>query len=62
MLLQFPGSAFKIALFGSWMVMVSGPKMVDELRKKQDDELSFVEGAEEVRMTSFERLWPHVSD
>ncbi|TFK88882.1 cytochrome P450 [Polyporus arcularius HHB13444] len=44
---RFHGSAFKIALVGQWMVIVSGPKMLDDLRKRPDDEVSFLEGAEE---------------
>ena len=45
---QFHESAFKIALFGQWIVVVSGPKIVDDLRKRSDDEVSFIEGVEEV--------------
>ena len=30
------------------MVVVSGHKLVDDLRKRPDDELSFMEGVEEV--------------
>lgn len=33
------------------MVVVSGPKMIDEVRKRPDEELSFVEGVESVRST-----------
>ncbi|KAI0713154.1 cytochrome P450 [Cerioporus squamosus] len=45
---QFYGSVFKVALIGQWMVVVSGPKMVDELRKRPDEEVSFIEGLEEI--------------
>lgn len=51
--LQFHGSVFKVALFGQWMVVVSGPKMVDELRKRPDEEMSFIEGVEEVLIHAF---------
>lgn len=46
---QYHGSVFKVALLQHWMVIVSGPKMVDELRRRRDDELSFTEGTEEVQ-------------
>ena len=39
---------FKIALLDQWLVVVSGPKMVDELRRRPDEELSFMEGIEDV--------------
>ena len=32
-----------------WHVIVSGPKLVDELRKAPDDVLSFLEATREVR-------------
>ena len=46
---QYHGSVFKVALLQHWMVVVSGPKMVEDLRRRPDDELSFTEGTEEVR-------------
>ncbi|KAI0800573.1 cytochrome P450 [Fomes fomentarius] len=50
---KYHGSAFKVALLDQWMVIVSGSKMVDELRKRPDDELSFIEGVEELMQTRF---------
>ncbi|KAH9914911.1 cytochrome P450 [Epithele typhae] len=44
---KYYGSAFKVATLDRWIVIVSGPKMVEDLRKRPDDEVSFVEGAEE---------------
>ena len=32
-----------------WLVVVSGSEMIDDLRRRPDDEVSFLEGAEEVR-------------
>ena len=63
-MMQYRGSAFKVALLDQWMVIVSGSKMVDELRKRPDEELSFIEGVEEVRrrvlqMCSYKILYPH---
>ncbi|KAI0713162.1 cytochrome P450 [Cerioporus squamosus] len=50
---RFHGSVFKVALLGQWVVVVSGPKMVDELRKRPDEEVSFIEGVEETLHTRF---------
>ncbi|PIL34366.1 cytochrome P450 [Ganoderma sinense ZZ0214-1] len=35
------GSAFKIPLLDRWMVIVSGPKLVEDIRRRPEDELSF---------------------
>ena len=43
---------FKVALLDQWLVVVSGPKMVDELRRRPDEELSFMEGIEDVSRLS----------
>ena len=34
-------------MFDQWMVVVSGSKMVEDIRKRPDEEVSFIEGAEE---------------
>ncbi|KAI0327080.1 cytochrome P450 [Cubamyces sp. BRFM 1775] len=44
---KYYGSVFKIAMFDQWLVIVSGPTLVEDIRKRPDDELSFVEGATE---------------
>lgn len=31
-----------------WLVVVSGTKMVDDLRRRPDEEVSFMDGSEEV--------------
>lgn len=49
---QYYGSTFKVALLDAWMVYVSGPELIDELKRRPDDELSFHEGADEVRTRS----------
>ena len=46
---QYPESAFKIATFDRWMVIVSGRSMVEELRKRGEAELSRPRGSQEVR-------------
>ena len=50
---------FKVAQFSRWIVVVNGPKLVDELRK-HPDELSFEEGTEEVRSSAYYLLAPPV--
>ncbi|KAI0741599.1 cytochrome P450 [Daedaleopsis nitida] len=50
---KYHGSAFKVSLLDQWMVIVNGPKLVDDLSKRPDDELSFVEGVEEFIQTQF---------
>ncbi|RDX42959.1 cytochrome P450 [Lentinus brumalis] len=44
---RFYNSAYKVALPDKWLVVVSGPKMIDELRRRPDEELSFLEGIED---------------
>ena len=46
-LTQYPESAFKVALLDKWLVVVSGRKMVDEIRKQE--ELSSRLAIQEVR-------------
>ena len=46
---QYPESAFKIAVFDRWVVVLSGQSMVQELRKRPADELSAPRAFEEVR-------------
>ncbi|TFK91861.1 cytochrome P450 [Polyporus arcularius HHB13444] len=50
---RYYGSAFKVALFDQWLVVVSGPKLVDDLRKRPDDEASFTESVEEILQTRY---------
>ncbi|KAF8833481.1 cytochrome P450 [Paxillus ammoniavirescens] len=41
------GTPFKVADMRRWMVVVSGPQFVEDVRKASDDELSLVEAANE---------------
>ncbi|KAI0334069.1 cytochrome P450 [Cubamyces sp. BRFM 1775] len=50
---KYYGSAFKIAMFDTWMVYVSGPELIDEMKRRPDDELSFHEGADETLQTIY---------
>ena len=47
---QYKGGSFKVPELFRWTVIVSGPKMIEELRKAGDDELSFDEAVAEVRV------------
>ena len=48
-MLQFYGTLFKISMLDGWLVVFTGPKLIDELRRASDDELSAVEGTTQVR-------------
>ena len=49
-LLKYKGRAFKIPELFRWHVIVTGPKLIEDLRKAQDDVLSFDEAVIEVRL------------
>jgi hypothetical protein len=40
-MLQFKGGVFKVATHDKWMVVLSDPMLIDELRKAPQDELAF---------------------
>ncbi|KAI0703403.1 cytochrome P450 [Cytidiella melzeri] len=42
---QHRDGVFKIPFFNSWRIVVTGPKLIDELRQAKEEELSFVEAA-----------------
>ncbi|KAI0800577.1 cytochrome P450 [Fomes fomentarius] len=44
---KYRGAPFKIALQGEWGVVLSDPKMIDDLRRRPEDELSFSAHVEE---------------
>ncbi len=46
---QHYNSAFKIALLDQWVVILTGKQLVEDLRKRPDSELSFLESVEDVR-------------
>ena len=46
--MQFYNAAYKVATADQWLVIVSGPKMIEELRRRPDDEMSLIEAADEV--------------
>lgn len=46
---QYKGRPFKVAQFRSWFVVISGQKLVDDLRLASDNELSLQHAMDEVR-------------
>jgi hypothetical protein len=47
-MLQYGGRPFKISNGHRWLVILSNPKLIDELRRAPDDELSFLDSVNEV--------------
>ena len=46
---QYRGGAFRIANHNRWHIVVTGPQLIEELKKAPDDVLSFNEAIKEVR-------------
>ena len=40
---------FKVALMDQWLVLMGGSKVVDEVRKYPEEQLSFIDGVSYVR-------------
>ena len=49
---QYKGGIFKVALFDKWLLVLSGRKYVEELRKYPDDQVSFLYGTAEVAIVT----------
>lgn len=47
---QYRDSTFKISNIGRWIVMVSGPQMLDDIRRASEDQISFEDAVGEVWM------------
>lgn len=45
---QYHGSIFKVPMLTDWMVLVSGPRLIEDFRRATDDQLSLVAAAIEV--------------
>jgi hypothetical protein len=39
--MQYYGKAFKIPMISKWMIVVSGPEMIEDIRKADSDKMSF---------------------
>ena len=50
--LQYYGRAFKVAMLDQWFVVVSGVDMVEDVRKRHEQQLSAREGIGEVSLDS----------
>lgn len=54
---HYPG-LFKIPTMGRWMVVATGPQLIDDIRRASDDQLSFTEAISEVISPFFQHLLP----
>ncbi|RPD64678.1 cytochrome P450 [Lentinus tigrinus ALCF2SS1-7] len=45
--IRFYNRTYKVAMPDKWLVIASGPKMIDELRRRPDEDVSFLAGVEE---------------
>ncbi|KAI0741267.1 cytochrome P450 [Daedaleopsis nitida] len=50
---KFYNTTYKVATLDSWLVIVSGPKMIDDVRRRPDNELSFEEGVQDTIQTKY---------
>ncbi|KAK7021886.1 hypothetical protein VNI00_017175 [Paramarasmius palmivorus] len=48
---KYHGSAFKVPLLDHWLVVVCGPKMIEDVRKASDEQLSSAEAFAEMLQT-----------
>jgi hypothetical protein len=59
-MLQFKGGVFKVATHDKWMVVVSDPVLIDELRKAPQDELAFDDAVIDVCFLVFDQFVIHL--
>ncbi|KAJ8464090.1 hypothetical protein ONZ51_g9826 [Trametes cubensis] len=50
---KYHGSVFKVAMLDQWLVVISGPQLLDEIRKRPDDEVTFQAAADEFIQTKY---------
>ncbi|KDR66030.1 hypothetical protein GALMADRAFT_162272 [Galerina marginata CBS 339.88] len=50
---KYYGTPFKVANMSKWLVVVSGPQMIDDIRQASDDQLSFEEAAADTIQTDY---------
>ncbi|KAI0638659.1 cytochrome P450 [Trametes polyzona] len=58
---KYYGTVFKVPMLDGWLAVLTGPKLIDELRKCSDDELSATEGTNQVLQLRYS-LGPGVDD
>ncbi|KAF4619512.1 hypothetical protein D9613_005419 [Agrocybe pediades] len=50
---KYRGSAFKVPMMSRWMVVVSGPDMINDIRRATDEQLSFREAVAEIAQSDY---------
>ncbi|ESK83522.1 cytochrome p450 [Moniliophthora roreri MCA 2997] len=50
---KYPGRAFKIPTLDGWQVVVNGPKLIDDIRRAPEKELSNLEAIEDLLKASY---------
>ena len=50
---QYHGSVFKVATLDHWLVVASGLDMIEDIRKRPDDQMSFSHAIEESLLTRY---------
>ncbi|RDX42957.1 cytochrome P450 [Lentinus brumalis] len=50
---KFYNGTYKVAMADKWLVVVSGPKMIDELRRRPDEELSFIASVDDTMQAEY---------
>jgi hypothetical protein len=50
--IQYNGKAFKISMTSRWMIVVTGPDMIEDIRKADDDKMSFRDANADVLLLS----------
>ncbi|KAI0368876.1 cytochrome P450 [Pilatotrama ljubarskyi] len=56
---KYNGAVFKVAMLDQWLVIITGPKLIEDLRKRPDGEVSFLEAAADFVQTKY-TLGPEV--
>ncbi|EIW64803.1 cytochrome P450 [Trametes versicolor FP-101664 SS1] len=50
---KYHGTTFKVAMLDRWLVVASGPKLVEEVRKRPDEELDNIDGLGQFVQTKY---------
>ncbi|PIL30243.1 cytochrome P450 [Ganoderma sinense ZZ0214-1] len=58
---KYPGSMFKLAFASHWLIILSGPELVEDVRKRPDEELSLMWAHAELIWQSKHTLEPQLS-
>ena len=52
---QYRGSIFKIPMLSQWMIVVTGPQLIEDMRRASDDQLSEYDAFAEVICHAYTR-------